>query len=108
MLKTIFFSLLLIISMCSTIVAVEDRYLEVRIDNGCGGTLKDVFVSCEEGCGQTVSDGNGKARLKLPPQLNEGDWVTIKIQGWAMISPWNGKLSIPSFTNSPKHIHRVV
>jgi hypothetical protein len=108
MLKTIFLSLLLIIPMCSTIVAVEDQYLEAQINDAGGSSIKDVFISCEEGCAQTVSDSNGNARLKLPRELNETDWVTIKIQGWVLISPWNGKLSIPSFTNKPKNIYLVV
>jgi len=108
MFKTIFLSLFLTIPLCSTIVAVEDKYLEVQINDASGGSKKDVFISCDEGCAQTVSDSRGKARLKLPRQLDETDWVTIKIQGWLMISPWNGKLNIPSFTNKPKDIHLVV
>jgi hypothetical protein len=42
--KTIFLSLLLIIPMCSTIVAVEDKYLEVQV-NDAGGKVKKMSLS---------------------------------------------------------------
>jgi tetratricopeptide (TPR) repeat protein len=88
----------------------EDGYLELQVNDPASRAVKGVEFTCAQGCATSPSDDAGRVRLKLPPNIKSNDWVYLKVvsQSWALISPWNSQLNVPSFANSRQNITTII
>ncbi len=88
----------------------EDGYLELQVNDPASRAVKGVEFTCAQGCATSPSDDAGRVRLKLPPNIKSNDWVYLKLvnQSWALISPWNSQLNVPSFANSRQNITTII
>lgn len=65
-------------------------------------TRKDVSITCKEGCQPATFGDDGLGVIKLPPDIQPGDWITLRIRNqaakgteWVFISPWDGRVVVP-------------
>lgn len=115
MLRPIYISLLLmLVSSPAYPRAFEQSFLELYVSRVTGKRISRVGVTCrDKGCSPGTSDSQGKARLRLAPEVNPGDWVVLSIvtskraTPWVLISPWNDQVAVPSFTNKPEKITTI-
>jgi hypothetical protein len=72
-------SLLLFFSFhSSSSPGLEEGYLALYVTDSADNRVGDIGLTCCESYATAVSDGQGKKRLKLPPQVRPGDWVTLR------------------------------
>lgn len=88
----------------------EDGYLELQVNDPASRAVKGVEFTCAQGCATALSDDAGRVRLKLSPSIKPNDWVYLKVvnQSWALISPWNSQLNVPSFANGRQNITNII
>lgn len=114
MLNPMIVSLLLIFGVSPSLSSMEEGYLELYVKSPTGAAIRNLAVTCQEQCNTSPSDNRGKVRLKLPPQIHSDDWVTLRIMKparnvqWVLISPWDDRINVPSFSNKTKNITAVV
>lgn len=93
---------------------IEEGYLVLQVTDAAKLPVKNIGITCREGCATAISDSNGKVRLKLPPQLSSGSWVTIEIAKsvrgpyQVFLSPWDNQVNIPSFANESQNITSII
>lgn len=80
---------------------VEEGYLDLRVKDVTGKSVRNIGFKCQEGCAFAPSDDVGRVHMKLPPQVRSDSWILLQVvnqgQNWVLISPWNFKLNVPSF-----------
>src|SRR5581483_2593914 len=114
MLNAVIISLLFAAHVSPALPAMEEGYLELFVKSPSGSPIRNLAITCQEQCATSPSDYRGKVRLKLPTQIHSDDWVTLSLVkrargvDWVLISPWDDRVNIPSFSNQPKHITSVV
>src|SRR5882672_11330161 len=96
---------------------VEDHILALFVTNTSDEQVNDITITCAGDCSQS-SAVQGKVRIKLPPQTRPGDWVNLQIikhergrargADWALISPWDNRVMVPSFENKADNAVPVV
>jgi hypothetical protein len=96
---------------------IEDHILVLFVTNTVDEQVDDLTITCAGDCSQS-SAVQGKVRIKLPPQTRPGDWVSLQIikrqdgrargADWALISPWDNRVMVPSFENKADNAVPVV
>lgn len=94
---------------------IEEGFLELYVRTATGKRVRNLSIACKEArCSTGVSDSNGKARLRLKPQVGSDDWVLLQIvkrraaPDWVLISPWDDRVNVPSFANKADNITSIV
>jgi len=90
----------------SVLTKGEDGYLNLLVTDSSGRSIRNLRIAIGEGGSAAMTDDRGRARIKLPPAIKPGEWVTLTILkspssiDWVIISPWNNKINIPPFDGS--------
>ncbi|MCI0390740.1 MAG: tetratricopeptide repeat protein [Acidobacteria bacterium] len=104
------FSLIIAIAICSTLLLAEEGFLVLSITNTAEESVANVTLKCKGDAPPAASDRNGTARLKLPLGTQPSHSVVLQITAgdWVLISPWDGRVNVPSFDNNPQNFVSVV
>ncbi len=102
-------SLVVTLAFASTLWA-EEGILVLSVTNTTEEAIANVTLKCKGDAPPTVSDRNGTARLKLPLGSLPGNPVVLQVSGgdWVLISPWDGRVIVPPFVNTPQNFVTVV
>ncbi len=98
----------LFLSLFPALLQAEEGVLHLRVTNLEGQAVQVEIGSAITGFGVTVTGGG--VRLPLPPKIQPGDRVPLKVQGdeWAIFSPWNGEVQVPPFEEKAENVALVV
>src|SRR5882672_9425810 len=95
---------------------VEAGYLDLYVKDATGKAVKNLQITCkgEVSCSTAYTDSEGEARLKLPTNVQPTRWVLLQVINrantiqWALISPWDDRVNIPSYENRSENMVSVV
>lgn len=87
--------------------------LAVHVTNPLKQPLNDVVLRTNGDSSTNVTtDASGNARLRVPPNTIVGNEVTVQVvrapQELVFVSPWNGRVTVPSFENETQNVADVV
>ncbi len=87
--------------------------LLVHVTNPLKQPLADVVLRTSGDRSTSVTtDASGNARLPLPPNTMVGNEVRVQVvsgpQEFVFVSPWNGRVTVPSFENETQNVAEVV
>lgn len=109
----IYISLALILISFS--VSAQDRVLVIQVSDAHGRPIPGVVLSTKgEGEQGVATDATGKTRIRLAPQTAPGHAVTLMVikvmdgRDLVFISPWDGKVTVPSFEKESDNFVSIV
>jgi hypothetical protein len=92
----------------------ESGILVVHVQDTQGHPIERLIIGVNEDGGFGETDFAGKARIKLGPNTQEGNWVSLQIvksppgTDLGIVQPWNSqKVKVPKF-QSDENIEVVV
>jgi tetratricopeptide (TPR) repeat protein len=104
------FSVIILIGLFSSALRAEDGVLVLNVINPSDDAISNVTLKCKGDGASGSSDRNGTARLRLPAGTRSGSSVVMQVlsSDWALISPWDGRIIVPSFDNNSQNFVSVV
>jgi len=111
---------ILILSLTSTLafsgVALGEKgVLVLHVSNLQGRPLPGVVLATMgDGSSSSPTTRDGKTRIRLAPQTEPGDIVTLQVtqnelrkKALVFISPWDAQVTVPSFENRSNYFARI-
>jgi tetratricopeptide (TPR) repeat protein len=102
------------ICLPGSIALAETGYLVVHVEDVHGHPVRGVQVGVKGDGGSGTSDPHGTVRIRLAPQTQVKDWVTLQVlhsppgKDLVLLSPWDARAVVPSFENKSDNFVNVV
>jgi tetratricopeptide (TPR) repeat protein len=86
--------------------AAEDGILFVHLTDPQDRPLAGVHIGPAGKGSPTVTDGAGRGRIRLPPEIHSSQEIELEVaagsgpSAWVFISPWNRRARVPPFAGS--------
>jgi tetratricopeptide (TPR) repeat protein len=100
--------------LITRILWAEAGVLVVEVEDVHNRPVSGVRIGVKGDGGSAISDDDGKARIRLAKDTKEESWVILQIRDsppgkdFVILSPWDYRVSIPSFENESQNFVGVV
>jgi hypothetical protein len=100
--------------LTSGVMWAEAGVLVVHVKDVQRRPIGGVQIGVEGDGGSAITGDDGKARIPLAKQTKEKSWVSVQIlksppnKDFAMVSPWDYRILVPSFENESQNFVEVV
>lgn len=94
--------------------SAETGVLVVHVEDVQGHPVRGVQIGVKGDGGSGTSDPHGTVRIRLAPQTQVKDWVTLQVlhsppgKNLVLLSPWDSRSVVPSFENKSDNFVDVV
>jgi len=99
-----FLGLFAIIIATTSSLRAEQGVLVVKVSDARARAIARLQMRAEGGSPSAPTDDGGVARLRLDPNTKSGQWILLSLFKpeieWVFISPWDGRVTVPSFETS--------
>src|ERR1039458_2757684 len=107
---------LLLLATClpGSVASAETGFLVVHVEDVRGHPVRGVQIGVKGDGGSDTSDPHGSVRIRLAPQTQAADWVTLQVlhsppgKDLVLLSPWDSRAVVPSFENKSDNFVDVV
>jgi hypothetical protein len=107
---------LLFLGTClpGSIASAETGILVVHVEDVQGHPVRGVQIGVKGDGGSDTSDLHGTVRIRLAPQTQVKDWITLQVlhsppgKDLVLLSPWDSRAVVPSFENKSDNFVDVV
>jgi len=105
--------LLLALAFAANPCLAETGYVNVRVEDAHQHPVRLVEIGIEKGTSKLTKD-DGQAQLPLAANVKADDWISFQLvhsppgKDLAIISPWDNRISIPSFADKPENLIKIV
>lgn len=97
-----------------SVLYAEDGILMIHVKNTKGKSIPGVKLTTRGPGSGSLTDHNGKARIRLANETKPGSLVSLQIE-WVssgrelvFISPWDGRVRVPPFENESENYESIV
>src|ERR1019366_8744336 len=94
--------------------SAETGFLVVHVEDVQGHPVRGVQIGVKGDGGSDTSDLHGTVRIRLAPQTQVKDWITLQVlhsppgKDLVLLSPWDSRAVVPSFENKSDNFVDVV
>lgn len=100
----------------SGLALAEDGVLVIHVADAEDEPIKGVVLSNKgDGTQSDPTNRTGVTRLALPRDARPNSWIFLQVlkgieekDSWILISPWDGRVAVPSFNNESENFVSVV